>query len=604
MTQNQSEEGMDERPMTADEMKAHRKKMTETDVGRQFDMIESFWAQDGFLMRLINTHIQPLKRMNTEQSVDTQPTTTRRRQPCRSANMGPPDCACSSEEEQWVRAIGLISETSDHFVEARDSRACWDLLAKLFKFQFFDLLKIPAPYTLQGRQGKETANKTRLAQSLPEEALIELRECEETLKVHSDLVEAHKAAARVASKRKALIYSEAELTAKETKLEKERQALNLKRRRTEAEASAVQNNHITDRQEIPRAHTGVSGLARQIPANQLGTAKEIPRAYAEASGSTRQVSTEPLVTARRQLLSRAYGSEPPKVRQGLVSAGTNPDKGKQLKVPLGISPLLKQVSEELSTLTGVNVVPGEDFSVTPNVPKRRTRVSRVVPPAQSVIDGLWVPDRGTIRPQLSQEELDVTKPPFTIDGKTLHPVVERIDRAVISQLIDHGLLVPRREVNLEGPQATTSEQAEPSQAEAIGEAVRPASSAKPPTEPASETDLTDDEIIIELLKLGTPKRAKIKKEGRPKKTAKARKGKARRTPKPLKNPSLGDSQDDLFGSVSEDEDSLLSSPKAGPVTLPTPEPEPIEVDPVELEIHPTRAELLCEDADKIIFNKF
>jgi hypothetical protein len=37
---------MDEKPMTADEMKAHRKKMTETDVGRQFDMIESFWAQD------------------------------------------------------------------------------------------------------------------------------------------------------------------------------------------------------------------------------------------------------------------------------------------------------------------------------------------------------------------------------------------------------------------------------------------------------------------------------------------------------------------------------------------------------------------------------
>jgi hypothetical protein len=46
MTQTQSGEGMDERPMTTDEMKAHRKKMTETDVGRQFDMIESFWAQD------------------------------------------------------------------------------------------------------------------------------------------------------------------------------------------------------------------------------------------------------------------------------------------------------------------------------------------------------------------------------------------------------------------------------------------------------------------------------------------------------------------------------------------------------------------------------
>ncbi|EFX71742.1 LOW QUALITY PROTEIN: hypothetical protein DAPPUDRAFT_255437 [Daphnia pulex] len=502
-----------------------------------------------------------------------------------------------------VRAIGLISETSDHFVEARDSRACWDLLARLFKLPFFDLLKIPAPYTLQGRQGKETANKTRLAQSLPEEAQRELRECEETLKVHSDIVEAHKAAARVASKRKALIYSEAELTAKETKLEKERQALNLKRRRTEAEASAVQNNHITDRQEIPRAHAGVSGLARQIPANPLGTANEIPRAHAEASGSTRQVSSEPLVTARRQLLSRAYGSEPPKVRQGLVH---QPGQREATENPIqGISPLLKQVSEELSTLTGVNVVPVEDFPMTPDVPKRRTRVSRIVPPAQSVINGLWVPDKGNIRPQLSQEKFDVTKPPFTIDGKTLHPVVERIDQEVISQLTEHGLLVPRREVNLEEPQATKSEQAEPSQAKAIGKAVRPASSAKPPTEPASDTDLTDDEIIIELLKLATPKRVKIKKEGRPKKTTKARKGKARRIPKVPRNPSLGDSQDDLFGSVSEDEATLLSSPKAGPVTLPTPEPtpEPIEVDPVELEIHPTRAELLCEDADKIIFNK-
>jgi hypothetical protein len=46
MTPNQSYEGMDERPMTADEMKAHRKKMTETHVGQQYDMIESFWARD------------------------------------------------------------------------------------------------------------------------------------------------------------------------------------------------------------------------------------------------------------------------------------------------------------------------------------------------------------------------------------------------------------------------------------------------------------------------------------------------------------------------------------------------------------------------------
>jgi hypothetical protein len=42
----QSSEGADELPMTADEVKAHRRKMTETDVGRPFDMIEGVWAQD------------------------------------------------------------------------------------------------------------------------------------------------------------------------------------------------------------------------------------------------------------------------------------------------------------------------------------------------------------------------------------------------------------------------------------------------------------------------------------------------------------------------------------------------------------------------------
>jgi hypothetical protein len=57
----------------------------------------------------------------------------------------------------------------------------------------------------------------------------------------------------------------------------------------------------------------------------------------------------------------------------------------------------------------------------------------------------------------------------------------------------------------------------------------------------------------------------------------------------------------LFGSMSEDEDDLLPPPKSGPVNPPT--PEPIEVDEVELDIHPSRAEQLCDDADRIIFNK-
>jgi hypothetical protein len=104
----------------------------------------------------------------------------------------------------------------------------------------------------------------------------------------------------------------------------------------------------------------------------------------------------------------------------------------------------------------------------------------------------------------------------------------------------------------------------------------------------------------------TPKKVKVKKKKKTQKSVKVCKDKAPRTPLALRKPSLGDLQEDLqldslFGSMSEDEDNLLSSPKAEPGNLPN--PEPIEIDQVELEIHPTRAELLCEDADRIIFNK-
>ena len=45
MTISQSLEGADEQPMSADEMKEHRKLMTETDVGRKYDLTESIWAE-------------------------------------------------------------------------------------------------------------------------------------------------------------------------------------------------------------------------------------------------------------------------------------------------------------------------------------------------------------------------------------------------------------------------------------------------------------------------------------------------------------------------------------------------------------------------------
>ncbi|EFX65486.1 hypothetical protein DAPPUDRAFT_333155 [Daphnia pulex] len=123
------------------------------------------------------------------------------------ARVGLPDCTCDSQEAQWAAAIELIRETSRCFVEARDTKACWDLLAKLFELPFFELLKLTAPYTLQVRPGREASvAKARHTQDLLEEAQQELRKCEETLKAHSELVDAHKKAAKLAAKRKFLIY--------------------------------------------------------------------------------------------------------------------------------------------------------------------------------------------------------------------------------------------------------------------------------------------------------------------------------------------------------------------------------------------------------------
>jgi hypothetical protein len=53
--------------------------------------------------------------------------------------------------------------------------------------------------------------------------------------------------------------------------------------------------------------------------------------------------------------------------------------------------------------------------------------------------------------------------------------------------------------------------------------------------------------------------------------------------------------------MSEDEADLLSSPQPGPVNSQT--PEPIEIEEVELEIHPSQDEQLIADVDRIKFNK-
>jgi hypothetical protein len=94
---------------------------------------------------------------------------------------------------------------------------------------------------------------------------------------------------------------------------------------------------------------------------------------------------------------------------------------------------------ELSKVIAPNtVVPVfEDYPGTPDVPRPRTRsVIKIVPPAQALISSLWVPFafgyhyHGTIRSQAPIEGVNPAKAPFVIDGKTLHPVVERYIKVI------------------------------------------------------------------------------------------------------------------------------------------------------------------------------
>lgn len=124
-------------------------------------------------------------------------------------------------------------------------------------------------------------------------------------------------------------------------------------------------------------------------------------------------------------------------------------------------------------------------------------------------------------------------------------------------------------------------------------------------------------MISEIISLNNPR--KIKKEKRDKKErkakvakpesmgTKARKPSAPRVPLALRNPLVENNlgQTEYFGSISDDEErnkeDLLSSLKAGPVNLH--DLEPIEIDSDEMELHPSQAEQLISDADRIIFGK-
>jgi len=126
-----------------------------------------------------------------------------------------------------------------------------------------------------------------------------------------------------------------------------------------------------------------------------------------------------------------------------------------------------------------------------------------------------------------------------------------------------------------------------------------------PPKPIVDRYSSDEEdIIIELMRIATPKAVRVKKEkdakgkGRSLKVPKRKAVRARRQAK--SPPPAVDNEDlgrDLFGSISEEE-ALLADPNPKPDGG----PEPIEVDPVEIELHPSVAEQLIADADRVIFN--
>jgi hypothetical protein len=47
------------------------------------------------------------------------------------------DCTYDNPAAQWAAAIELVKEPSKVFVESRDTKACWDFLARLFELPFW-----------------------------------------------------------------------------------------------------------------------------------------------------------------------------------------------------------------------------------------------------------------------------------------------------------------------------------------------------------------------------------------------------------------------------------------------------------------------------------
>ena len=198
---------------------------------------------------------------------------------------------CTAEE--WAETTRRVKNASAVLAHTRDVKGCGDLLATLFEVPFFELINLPVPYALQTpREAREsTVRHRRLIAELPDQLQQELVDIDETLRRHDQLVEAHKATAREAVKRRHLVYEEAILVTEEAKLKAKRQLLDTKRRRTDT------------------VHTQVNTVS--VP---------------QASGSR--------VTTRQQLVTEAYKRDP-----------------QESATPAGISPLLKlaaTLSKELA----------------------------------------------------------------------------------------------------------------------------------------------------------------------------------------------------------------------------------------------------------------
>jgi hypothetical protein len=177
---------------------------------------------------------------------------------------------------------------------------------------------------------KEVAKQHRQIQDLPAHPQKELVECDNIMRHNANLVEAYKATARAAAKKRFLVFGEIDLIQDEARFERKRQVLLSKSRRME-EGTLVQCNLIK------------------------------PLASIRAAG---QSTSGPKPTTRQELVKAAYSKDPqlPRAQQQPVA-------------PAGISPLLKLANELSKVITSNTVfLIVEDYPGNPNVPRPRARL--------------------------------------------------------------------------------------------------------------------------------------------------------------------------------------------------------------------------------------